>query len=951
MFKRYVLAGAAALVLCGAAQAAAPLPAPAPAWAHEASDLRPDPAVRWGLLPNGLRYAIMKNATPPGEASVRLAFDAGSLMEADDQQGLAHFIEHMAFNGTRNVREGEMVKILERHGLAFGPDTNASTGFDQTVFMLDLPETDAETVDTALFLMRETAGEVLFEAEAIDRERGIVLSEERTRDGPGLRIARKRLDFLFKDQLLARRLPIGAPEVLRTAKRDRFIDLYRRYYRPERAVLAVVGDIDPDAIEAKIKTRFSDWTASGPAGGEPELGRVAPRGTEAKVVVEPGGPATVALTWLYPPDLDRDTRAERTDDVVRGLGFAVLNRRLERIARGAEPPFVSASAGRANSFDSADTVTLSVSTRPGEWSKGMAAAEQEQRRIARHGVLASELQREIAETRAALKAAVAGANTRRSAAVASAIVDAAGSERVFTAPAESLAVFEAAVSGLTAETVWKAMAAQFGGQGPLIFLTSPSPVEGGEAAVLQAYRTSLKTEVAPAAEQASKAWPYTDFGAPGAVAERREVAEVGATFVRFANGVRLTVKPTKLREDQILVSVRAGDGYLDLPRDRVTPAWAVPFAYGQGGLGKLTADEMQQALASEVYGAGLSIGEDAFVLSGGTRPESFAVQMQVLAAFLTDAGWRPEPFERLRAAADTVHAQYDATPGGVLAKNADLFRSGDDRWAFPSPADIKAARLEDARDLVQGPLGSEPVEVVVVGDIDVETAIARTAKTFGALPARAERVPPAPEARRVAFPQGGGEPVRLTHKGRADQGLAWIGWRTDDFWSDRKEARTLRLVQEILQLRLTEELREGQAVTYSPSTGSEASWVFDGYGFVSAAIEAPPEKLDGFFADVRKIAAALRAEPPSADELARARKPRIEALQRARAGNEFWLGALADAQTDPRRLESIRTQISDLEAIRPHDVRRVARKYLKDAAAFRVTVVPDPAVAAKAAAE
>jgi len=198
-------------------------------WAHELSDIKPDPRVRFGVLPNGMRYALEKNATPPNQAAVRLWFDTGSMMEADDQQGLAHFLEHMAFNGSKNVPEGEMIKILERHGLAFGADTNASTGLDETVYQLDLPKTDDATVDSSLMLLREVAGELTIAPEAVDRERGVVLSEERTRDSPGYRVAIKTMEFQMDGQLPPKRIPIGKTDILKNAPAQKIRDYYEAY--------------------------------------------------------------------------------------------------------------------------------------------------------------------------------------------------------------------------------------------------------------------------------------------------------------------------------------------------------------------------------------------------------------------------------------------------------------------------------------------------------------------------------------------------------------------------------------------------------------------------------------------------------------------------------------------------------------------------------------------------
>lgn len=210
---------------------------PSTPWAHEASDIKPDPAVRFGVLPNGLRYALLKNQLPPGAVSIRMSVDFGSLEEAENEKGLAHFIEHMAFNGSKNVAEGEMVRILERLGLAFGADTNASTGQEFTTYQLELPNASDALVDESLFLLRELASELTFNAEAIDRERGVVLSEYRRGDNFQRRRSDQQLDFLIPGAYAASRMPIGDPAVLETATRETMVSLYERYYRPERTVL------------------------------------------------------------------------------------------------------------------------------------------------------------------------------------------------------------------------------------------------------------------------------------------------------------------------------------------------------------------------------------------------------------------------------------------------------------------------------------------------------------------------------------------------------------------------------------------------------------------------------------------------------------------------------------------------------------------------------------------
>ncbi|MGZ8371262.1 MAG: M16 family metallopeptidase, partial [Caulobacteraceae bacterium] len=496
-----------------------------PAWAHEGSDLKPDPAVRFGRLANGMRYAIMRNTTPSNAVSLRLRFDAGSLDEAENERGLAHFIEHMAFNGSNRVREGEMIKILQRHGLAFGADTNASTSWDETVYQLDLPRPDDDTVATGLMLMRETAGNLTFDDAAINRERGVVLSEERTRDGPGLRVYQAGLSFFLKDQLAADRMPIGKVEVLKSAGREQMLSLYHRYYRPERAVLVVAGDVDPDAMETRIRATFADWAAEGPPGAEPVLGQPVKRGLDAKVVVEPGAGLSLQIAWLRPYNVTPDTSRARVRDLSQQLALAVLNRRLDRLTRSDAPPFIAGFGGLQSRFESAELTLLGASAQGAEWRPALEALVREQRSLAKDGVRPDELAREIVEFRESLRATAAQAASRRSEALANALIDSVGEQSVFTSPADELAEFERIVPALDARQISEAARSLFEGQGPLLLLVSPEPVEGGEATLRTAYRQAAGEKIAVSKAGVEKAWPYSNFGPPGAVVTQTVAAD------------------------------------------------------------------------------------------------------------------------------------------------------------------------------------------------------------------------------------------------------------------------------------------------------------------------------------------------------------------------------------------------------------------------------------------
>jgi zinc protease len=573
----------------------------------------------------------------------------------------------------------------------------------------------------------------------------------------------------------------------------------------------------------------------------------------------------------------------------------------------------------------------------------LTAAEQEARRIVQYGVRQDELDREIAESRVALQAQLASASTRRTPRLASALVNSLDDDEVYLSPQGSLDLFEAAVKGLTADKVNAALKQAFAGEGPLVFMSTPQPVAGGQAAVAAAFAASRATPVQAPAASTAAAWPYQSFGAPGMVADEKTVLDLDSSFVRFANGVRLTVKPTKFRRNQVLVEVRIGDGRIEIPKDRADPSWAAGFAFVQGGLKSITYEDMQQALASKIFSVNLGIGDDAFTLQGATQPEDLDTEMQVLTAYVAEPGWRPESVQRMRDYGETLLNQMNATAPGVMRRDLPLLmHSGDLRWAFPDRAQVAALKPDDIRTLLEKPLAQGAIEVTIVGDITLERATQAVAATLGALPQRpAPTAPTAPlPGRAVHFPAPDAQPVMLTHGGRADQAIAFEAWPTNDFYANPQEQRDLRLAERVLNLRLIDEVRVAQGATYSPGTGLDTSEVFPGYGYVSADVEIPPAKVAGFFADVSRIVADLRTKPVGADELERARKPWIETRQKQEETNEYWLTELAGAQADPRRLDAIRQSVSGVERVTAADIQRAAAKYLTDDRAWKLVIGP-----------
>lgn len=909
-------------------------------WTHERSDLRPDPAARFGRLDNGMRYVIYRNATPPGQVAVRMRIDAGDLMETDAQNGIAHFLEHMAFNGTTNVPRGELMPMLERLGMAFGLNANAFTAPDQTVYMLDIPSADAARIDTALMVMRETASEMLLDSEAIERERGVIQSEERSMYPPLRRGFVARDAFLMAGQLLPRRLDIGDPQVIGSAGRDIFVDYYNRYYRPERATLIVVGDVDPEDIEARIRARFGDWRGRGAAGGEPDQGQPAPRPFAAGSFVAEGALGNVGLYWMRPHRPAADSRAERVRQWRQRLTLAVLNRRLQLIIEAGDAPFSAPSVANMARYRSADQTMVTVSPASGREREAIRQIENEVRRLVDHGILDSELEREIVASRTTLQAAIASAPTRPTPMLAALLIQAANQDSVLLAPAQELEIFEAAAQGFTAADAGRIAAGLLSGQDPLLFATSPESIAGGDAALARAYAEARTVAVTPPVAVAARAWPYESFGAPGRVVEREAIADLGITRVRFANGVTLLVRPSDFAEGQVMVSALVQGGRRALRPE--VPTW--PLQQGgfiAGGVEGLTQQQMNEALAGRVYSAAFQTADGHFILRGTTRPQDIATQLQVLAAYVTRPGWRPEGFAQSVQQLQTIERVIMAQPRNVgQLQLGRLIRSGDARWGFPSQQEIASARVETARAAIDPFLAGAPLEISVVGDIAVDEAIAAVAATFGALPDRGQEPAVDPALDRIAFTPATGTPHRITHSGRPDVALGMMVWPTNDYYADPAASLAVQLMRAVIQLRAMDRIRTEAGASYSPMVLQEASETFAGWGSIALGAEVQPGFLDRLMVLIGEVADSLKNEPVGADELERARGPVIEQLRQQMAGNEYWIGRMWGGSWDARRLETLRTREAGLQAVTAADIQRVARQYLDASRAFRLIVEP-----------
>ncbi|MES2707790.1 MAG: insulinase family protein [Verrucomicrobiota bacterium] len=913
-------------------------------WAQDRSDLKADSKITFGKLDNGLRYAILPHAEPPKRVSARIYIDAGSLMEEDDQQGLAHFLEHMAFNGTTHYPADEMVEFFQRLGMAFGADTNAHTGFKETVYKLELPEASEALLDKGMLFFSDVAGNMLLAGKELEKERGVILSEKLARDDVDFRTMIEGFKFTLPDSLIPRRLPIGTEEVIKTAPRPRFESFYKKWYTPDRMAVVVVGDVDPALVKKAITARFSELKAPVKPAADPDLGPVtASKGIEARLLTEKeAGQVTISVDASQASRKRPDLAATRRENLVRGLADAIVNRRFEILAKKPGAPFLAAQAGYDDWMRYVESSTLQIATKPENWDKSLAVGEQEVRRAVKFGFTNAELAEMKANVLTGYDNAAKGAATRKSRELADRLVKFISENDVFTTPEDDLALVQKQLESITAEECHKAFARDWSTENLRIFAGGNLTLDDASTKITAAWKASAATEVTAPEEAKDAAFGYTDFGPPGKVVKQETVADLGITQITFANNVRLSIKPTDFKKDTIQISCLFGEGELSLPKDKPGLDTFTSSVFEMGGLEKHSVDDLQRLLAGRTVGTNFAPGDDAFLLAGRTNRKDLLLQCQLLAATIQSPGWREDGVSLFRENLPAMYQQLTHTAEGVMQAQVSAFTHGGDyRFVLP-PREVLAARtMAEVKAWLQPALSTGYLEIGIVGDLDPQEVITAASATFGALPVRAAAKADSAAARELKFPTGVKE-KDFPFTSKIPKSLVAVYWPTTDRMKDIRSSRQMSLLAEILSDRVRLKVREELGESYSPHVASSMSDTFPGYGQMLAVMISEPKDAQQLGDIVRELADKLAKEGATADELDRARKPLLTALDEQRRNNAYWLSTVVTpSQSQPQRLDWARSMLDDFKTVKLEDLNALAKKYLPASRAVITRVVAE----------
>ena len=918
------------------AQPAAPVP-----WLFEGSDLPVDKAWRFGILPNGVRYAVRQNKYPANSLAIRVRMDVGALMERDDEKGFAHFIEHMTFRGTKTVPDGEGIRTWQRLGAAFGTDTNAFTNLTQTLYQLDLPKSDPQSMDTALHLLSEMVSSANLDPKLVDIERKVVTAELALRQTP----LAKRVQDTTKPILLAgtraEKAELGGtPETLNGATSDRLRAFYDRWYRPERATVVIVGDADPAVLEDAIRRHFGDWTGKGTPPAEPDYGKPVTPKTTSAVITDPQAPNQLSLSWVTQHDDRPDTFAGEGADLTRTVAVQVLSRRLARKARDGAS-FLGAAAGYSEQRHVADSMVVAMAPKEGQWAQALSDV---------YGILADAVstlpsQDEIDQVTAAiesgLQTSAAGAATTQSAAWANQMANAVGSAEVVEEPGFMLELFERQRKNLTPENVGAAMRTVIQGEARAMLL-SPSPIPGGNDALAAALIQARATKAAARTEE--KHVSLDDLGRPGTpgkVVSRSEIADLGVTRVKFDNGVEVDLRRNNNEQAGILVVAMAGDGLTAVDPKAPNLLWTAP-AIVQGGIGPLDIGALERATAGKRIGLSFAVSERAFTWAGSTTAVQLVDQLRLLDAAIREPRFDAKAFERIR---DGFVQNYDsvyASPQSVFGTFANQpLHNGDRRFAFPGRADAKAVTPEAFRAFWQPLFANGARKVLIIGDIDTDAAIEAARQTFGAAVTKPQPREPASHLA-LKPPPHATAPLVFTHHGDPDQMIAASVWTTTGSLKDLKQLRALNVAAQIMQTRLYDRFRESEGGTYTPGVNNAQSEVFPDFGLFIAYSQIKAERLADFQKATREVAEDLAKSGPTADELARALTPIVSGNEQRRKLNLYWAQMLQGDLDDPRYVTLLRTGVTGYQEVTAADVQAMAKRWLSKAPALEIKVQGTP---------
>ncbi|HUS29959.1 MAG TPA: insulinase family protein [Kofleriaceae bacterium] len=907
--------------------------APLPLW----------PEVKKGTLSNGLTYYILRHGKPEKRALLWLAVNAGSVQEDDDQRGLAHFDEHMAFNGTKRFPKNDIVKYLERIGMRFGADLNAYTTWDQTVYQLEVPSDNADFIAKGLDILRDWSTDVQYDAGEVDKERGVVKEEWRLGRGAGARLFDKHSKVLFKGSRYADRLTIGLPEILDKAPRDTLYRYYKDWYRPDLMAVIAVGDFDVAQMESEIKARFGDLKAATKPRPRPQGGVPPAEGTRVSIETDREATGTTVsiqnLIAHRPEASKRDFRRLLAEQAYS----AVLNERLSSLQRKPDAPFLNAAGGIAQSLRTVDSFSRFASAKQGKLEEALRVLLTEVVRIEKHGITQTELDRALADMKRSAEQAAETADTRDSRRFTDEITRNFFEAEEMVGPKAERDMTLEILPTLTLAELNK-LGASFGGaEGRVILISGPEgkPLPSKER-VLAIVDEVNKSKVDPFEDSVPQTALMDKTPAPGKITKESQVDKIGVTEWTLSNGVKVVVKPTDFEIDSVSISgISPGGEAMASDKDYPNARWADEVA-GLGGVGEFDVDMLAKVLAGKQVRASASIGEVSEAIDAGGSVKDLETMFQLIHLRMTAPRkdeqafgvWRSNFAEQITNALRSPEFRYARESQLALYK-------GHLRRKPAEPKDIVSIDQDKALAFYKNRFGdASDFTFVIVGAVKLDELKPLVETYLASLPAKGRKE----KEKDLKIRKIGGAVKKEFKLGSEPKASVQIDFHGDYKWT-RDNDRDMFILGQVSSILLREIMREDKGGVYGVGAGGRISRSPYQERTFGVRFGCDPARVNELVKVVFDNAESMKKEDVPADALERVKQTFLRTRETDLRRNGFWVGWLATAY----RYGDDPTIILDTEAVTKRmtaaNVKASAKKFFDGKSYYEAVMLPENAAA------
>ncbi len=902
--------------------------------------LRGDPALRSGQLPTGLTYYVLHNSYPAHRAELRLVVDAGSVLEDDDQRGLAHVLEHMAFDGSTHFPGHAVWDYLERVGMRGGADINAATSFDQTVYKLTIPTDSSAIVENGLRILHDWASGLALDSAELERERKVVIEEWRLRRGAGARIGDQQIPVLLAGSPYPERQPIGLVSTLESASITQVRRFYHDWYRPDLMAVVIVGDVDADSIAARVRESFATIPAPARPRRRPVIEVPAPTSPRVSVVTDSEATATTISLITTRPHGRLTTAADYRRSLVTSIFDSMLGARLAEATHSADPPFLAAGVGSSGIVRTLDVHQLQASVTDDGVRRGLEALRAEAARARRDGFTSSELERE----KDALLRRYEQLELRRdeipSARFAQQLVDSHLSGEVATSLADELALARDLLPTIGLDEVRQVARELTNDPNVLLLVSAPAtarskiPTEAELLSVLASEPPSL----AAYADSSSIAPLLASEPTPGKVSSVTRIDSLGIDVWTLSNGVRVILQPTTLDPGQVLVTSYRDGGISVAPDSELVPAATALQVVSQGGLGDYDAIELRKRLAGTVAQVGGEIGGFGEGIWGSGSPRDLTTLFQLLYLEFTAPRLDTVAFVRYQKQLRENLAHRSLSPEAAMADTLALVLANhsprarmldEDFLRAMDPAKSLAffkSRFDDANGFT----------FVIVGAFTLDSIRPLVERYLGGLPSSGTRS----RWRDTGVRPPEGITTRVLRKGKEPKGATTLVFLGSSEGSHHERV-VLGALANVLQQRLWERLREQLGGVYGVSITSSQDVVPVPQYRVSVHFGADPQRMKELTGVVFDELELLKKDGPTSAELGKFREEQRRARETAMRTNSFWLQSIALYDQRGWPLADILSAGDAVSSIDSSAVRAAARRYLDISHYVQVTLLPE----------